>query len=260
MGKRKHHQDGLCRIRRMNAIRGIVVSIGILNLALASTVAGQDVEALIDQLGSWSKDRAKRASDELAAMGKPVVSEVAKALGSKSRRRGRFAARTLRDIGQNASDAIPALCDSLDDSDALTREYAVEALGKMVKQASQVMPVLQKATQDENGSVGENARLAIARLTGLLESQGGADSAPESGAGIRNAETAGQSKEIVNVVQSEPSQSNEPHLSDDSVVTGTDSWGERNHSWKPGLMMSVRFCLLAFVLAGFFVLLHTCRE
>lgn len=250
----------MCRIRRMNAIRGILVSVGILNLALASTVAGQDVEALIDQLGSWSKDRAKKASDELAAMGRPVVPEVAKALKSKSRRRGRFAARTLRDIGQDASDAIPALCDALDDSDALTREYAVEALGKMAKQAAQVIPVLQRARRDENAGVSENARLAVARLTDYLQSQAQATSAPGTAGEIHNGDVSERGEEAANVVQGDSSQPQSAPTSDSPAVTVAGLPDPKSHSWESGLLTSIRLGLLAFVIGGFFLLLRLCRE
>ena len=112
----------------------IVVAIGILNLALVSTAVGDVTATLIQQLGSWSKNKAKKASDELAAMGSEVVPELIEALNGKGRRQRRFTARTLRQIGQDEADAIPALCRSLEAPDALTREYAVEALGKMSNQ------------------------------------------------------------------------------------------------------------------------------
>ena len=148
----------------MREVQKTVVAMGILNLCLVFAVLGEDTASLVKQLGSWNKDKAKKASDELTAMGAKVVPELIEALNAGGRRQRRFAARTLRQIGQEAADAIPALSRCLEDSDALTREYAIEALGKMANQADRVMPVLTKATADVDRNVREQARVAIARL------------------------------------------------------------------------------------------------
>ncbi|MEA3227078.1 MAG: HEAT repeat domain-containing protein [Planctomycetota bacterium] len=244
----------------MNAIQRIVAAIGILNLGFTSTVIGGDVAALIEQLGAWNKNQAKKASDELAAMGKPVVSEVANALSGKGRRRGRFAARTLRQIGQDAADAIPALSKSLNAPDALTREYAVEALAKMVKQADQVIPVLQEAMNDGSEDLREKARLAIIQLTESLESQGQVESTRQLATETHSTETAAQNKDTTKVVQHELLRSNSANTSGGSVVLGADSPGKKGHFGKLSLMMFIRSALLTFVVAGFFLLLYVCRE
>ncbi len=244
----------------MNMTRRIVVSIGLVLVGLAPAARADDVASLIKQLGAWSNDKAKKASDELTAMGKPVVSEVAKALSSESRRRGRFAARTLRQIGSDAADAIPALSESLKDADALTREYATEALATMVRQADQVIPILQEVTDDEDNDVRKKARFAIARLTESLESRDRRESAPQSPAETPNPRTAAQSGETVNAVQQEPSQPNSADVSNSSVVIAASSPEKEGPSSKFSPIIFIRFALIAFIVVGFFSLLHFYRE
>jgi tetratricopeptide (TPR) repeat protein len=124
-----------------------------------------DISSLIDDLSDWNKDKAKQASDKLAAIGKPAVPYLIKALDSNSRNRKRYAARALRNIGQDASDAIPTLSILLKDSDARTREYAVEALGRMFKHADMVIPILKRAMDDSNKEVRTKAKLAFISLS-----------------------------------------------------------------------------------------------
>ena len=93
-----------------------------------------------------------------------LVLRLVVALSSKNTNRKRYGARALREIGQDAADAIPALSKLLGDRDARTREYAVEALGNMVLQAPQVLPMLEKAKKDRSKDVAEKARLAIEKI------------------------------------------------------------------------------------------------
>ena len=196
------------RMKEMNVTRIIVVSMGLVLVGLVPAVRADDVASLIKQLGARSNNEAKKASDELTAIGKPVVSQVAKALSSKSRRRGRFAARTLRQIGPDAADAIPALFESLKDTDALTREYAVEALATMVGQAERVIPMLQQATNDGDEDVREKARLAIVRLTESLKSRDQREPAPQPPAETPSSDSAAQSGGTMDAVRQAASQPN----------------------------------------------------
>jgi len=222
----------------------IVVAIGILNLGLVSTVVGDDTATLIQQLGSWSKNKAKKASDELAAMGSKVVPELIEALNGKGRRQRRFAARTLRQVGQDAADAIPALSKALEDSDALTREYAVEALGKMVKEADQVIPVLTEARKDRDRNVREQARAAIVRLTELRKLQGQADSADNESP----------------VATTQGPGTKDTELGNSAASLGEYPPRDGGYSGKQILMVSMRCALFACIIAGFFALLHVYRE
>ncbi len=233
------------RTKPVNVKRTIMVAICILHLGLAAATAQQDVASLVDQLGAWNKDKAKKASEELAAMGRKVVPELVEALHDGDYRRQRFAARSLRQIGQDAADAIPALIAALEYSDELTREYAVEALGKMANQADQVMPVLRKATKDDNRSVREHARASIAHLTGLLKSQeqGGPAQRPPA---ARNTNNNGVSK-------TEPPQSNVNDAENDTAALGSVS------SAKQNLMTPIRCALFACLIAGFFTILYVYR-
>jgi HEAT repeat protein len=225
----------------MNITRRIVVAIGLVFVGLAGAAQADDVASLIKQLGSWSTDKAKKASDELAAMGKPVVPEVAKALRSRSRRRGRFAARALRQIGPDAAGAIPALSESLKDSDALTREYAVEALGKMAAQAERVIGILQQVSDDRDKDVREQARLAIARLTESLKLREQGESAPHA-----PVETAAQP--------------NIANAGDSPAVLAASSAKKETPPGKLTPIVVIRFALIAFVVVGFFSLLYVNRE
>jgi len=244
----------------MNVIPKTVVTIAILCSGLASAAFGDDIASLIEQLGDWNKNKAKKASDELAAMGEPVVPELIKALNSKDRRRGRFAARALRQIGQDAADAVPALSESLKDPDALTREYAIEALGTMVNQADQVIPVLTEAMNDRDKDVGDKARLVIAQLAELIKYQEQRGSTQQSLAAASSPKVATQSTGTTDVAQSEPLQPNGTDVNHSSAAPGAHSPQEWGYFEKHKLMVLIRCVLLASVMAGFFSLLYLYRE
>ena len=147
----------------------------IIVLAISTSLFASDISSLIKDLGT--KAKAKDASEALAKIGKPAVPALIEALKDKDRHRGRYAARALRQMGQDAADAIPALSEALDDADVETRDYAVEALGNMTQQANRVITILQSATNDKNKDIKEKAVLTIAKLTKALESQAAKDSA-----------------------------------------------------------------------------------
>ena len=134
-----------------------VLSIGISSLTVAS-----DIPSLIKDLKD--KDKAKDASYALAKIGKPAVPELIKALEGNNTNQKRYAARAIREMGQNGSDAIPALEKLIKDGDTATREYVVEALGNMTQQANQVLPMLEKAREDSNEDVREKAKSSIEKL------------------------------------------------------------------------------------------------
>ena len=234
------------RMKEMNITPRLVVSMSLVLAGLVPAVRADDVASLIKQLGAWSNDKAKKASDELTAIGKPVVSEVAKALSSRSRRRGRFAARTLRQIGPDAADAIPALFESLKDTDALTREYAVEALATMARQAERVIPILQQVSNDGDEDVREKARLAIARLTESLKSPETIEPAPKPSTEMPSTDTAGR--------PSSADTDNSP------VVLAAPSPAKEGFLVKLTPIIFIRFALIAFIVVGFFSLLYFYRE
>ncbi len=235
-------------MKEMNMTRRVVVSMSLVLVGLVPAVRADDVASLIKQLGAWSNNKAKKASDELTAIGKPVVSEVAKALSSKSRRRGRFAARTLRQIGPDAADAIPALFESLKDTDALTREYAVEALATMARQAERVIPILQQVSNDGDEDVREKARLAIARLTESLKSRDQREPPPQPPAETPSSDSAAQPN------------SAKASNSSASTVLAAPSPEKGSLSGKLSPIIFVRFALIAFIVVGFFSLLYFYRE
>jgi DnaJ-domain-containing protein 1 len=124
-----------------------------------SVIFGSSTSSLIKNLGSWDKKEAKEASEKLGKIGKSVVPELINAMDNKDRRK--YATRALREIGQDASDAIPALIKATRDSEENTRAYAVEALGKMVSQADQVLPCLEKALNDKSSDVKTKAAKSL---------------------------------------------------------------------------------------------------
>ena len=138
-----------------------VLSIGISSLTVAS-----DIPSLIKDLKD--KDKAKDASYALAKIGKPAVPELIKALEGNNKNQKRYAARAIREMGQNGSDAIPALEKLLKDRDTGTREYVVEALGNMTQQANQVLPILEEARKDSNKDVNKKAKVAVEKLRNQL--------------------------------------------------------------------------------------------
>ena len=234
------------RTKEMNITRRIVASMSLVLVGFVPAVQADDVASLVKQLGAWSNDKAKKASDELTAMGKPVVPEVTRALSSKSRRRGRFAARTLRQIGPDAADAIPVLLEALKDTDALTREYAVEALATMARQAERVIPMLQQVSNDGDEDVREKARLAIAGLTESLKYRDQEEPPPQPPAETPSAKTAAQ-----------------PNIADagkSSAVLAARSPEKESLSGKLSPIIFVRFALIAFIVVGFFSLLYFYRE
>jgi HEAT repeat protein len=232
--------------KKMGMTPRILVSISLVLVGLVPAARADDVASLIKQLGAWSNNKAKKASDELTAMGKPVVPQVAKALSSSSRRRGRFAARTLRQIGQDAAGAIPELCESLEDSDALTREYAVEALATMTAHAEKVIDALQRATNDTEENVREKARLAIAQLTESLKSRDQTEPPPQPAAETPSAEPAPQP--------------NTAEAGNSSAVLAAPSAKKESLLSKLTPIIFIRFALIAFIVVGFFSLLYVNRE
>ena len=248
------------RMKEMNITRRIVVSMSLVLAGLVPAVRADDVASLIKQLGAWSNDKAKKASDELTAIGKPVVSEVAKALSSRSRRRGRFAARTLRQIGPDAADAIPALFESLKDTDALTREYAVEALATMARQAERVIPILQQVSNDGDEDVREKARLAIARLTESLKSRDQREPAPQPPAETPSSDSAAQDGGTTDAVRQAASQPNSTDAGNNSAALAARSPEKESLSVKLTPITFIRFALITFIVVGFFSLLYFYRE
>lgn len=124
---------------------------------------GSEISRLIDKLGN--KKEAREASDKLAEIGKTAVPGLMEALEDGSKYQKRYAARAIRQMGQDGSGAIHALSKVIEKSkDAGTREYAVEALGNMPIQIDEILPILQKAKRDSNKDVKEKARGIIDKL------------------------------------------------------------------------------------------------
>lgn len=225
----------------------IILAFAVLSLVFFATAKGEDVTKLIDQLGSWNKDKAKEASDKLAAIGKSVVPEVAKVVNEKSRRKGRFAVRTLREIGPDAADAIPELIEALDDSDALTREYAVEALAQMGRQADLIIPVLHKVANSKDENLREQARLAIKQLN---EYSDRTKTTPQAES-IR--------KDKPSEVQSALKSPDSTEVADDAILSTTHSSAKKEINWTKPVVL-IRIAFLTFVIGGFFLLLHVYQE
>ncbi len=152
----------------MSTKRKILLCIFVITVTSTSLIFASDILSLIRDLGDRNKEKAKEASDKLARIGKPAVGHLIVASISNNTHRKRYGARALRGIGQDAADAIPALSKLLEDRDTRTREYAVEALGNMVLQAPQVLPILEKAKKDSSKDVAKKAKLAIERIKAVL--------------------------------------------------------------------------------------------
>ena len=140
----------------------ILVTNLMLCLSFGSPALANNIETLIKELGHKSK--AKDASKSLAEIGKPTVPALIQALEGKNKYQKRYAARSIREMGQTGSDAILSLEKLLKDRDTQTREYAVEALGNMLLQAEHVLPMLKKATKDKNKDIAEKANRSIQKI------------------------------------------------------------------------------------------------
>jgi hypothetical protein len=126
----------------------------------------------------------------------------------------------------------------------------------MVKQAEQVIPVLRQAAKDDDNNVREKAKLAIARLTGYIRSQG--KSVEQPAVVDVSPRTAGQSEDTAELIQSGTSQ---PTGTGSSLaVSGANSPGQKMYFRQSGLMVLIRCSLLAIIVIGFFALLYICRK
>ena len=124
--------------------------------------SSSEITSLVNDLKT--KKKAKNASESLAKIGSPAVTQLIIALEGNNKQQKRYTARAIREMGQDGSDAIPALSKLINDGDSQTREYVVEALGQMVRQAEQVRSLLRKATKDRDKSVREKAQNAMSNL------------------------------------------------------------------------------------------------
>ena len=86
---------------------------------------------LVEWLGDASAYRRRTASRLLGQIGLEAVPFVIELLSHKSARVRTSAAFTLGEIGGEASDAVPALTETLDDESRLVRRFAADALERI---------------------------------------------------------------------------------------------------------------------------------
>ena len=76
-------------------------------------------------------------------------------------------------IGPEAKGAVPALCEVLQDPDALHRWLAAGVLGKIGPDAREAVPALLQATQDDDAKVRKAATEALNRIDPDAAAQAG---------------------------------------------------------------------------------------
>ena len=154
----------------------------LVSLCLVSLIGGcelqdHEIESLIAQVSDLN-DAGIAAANQLAAIGKPAIPALIKALGDSdsSVRRGAIAA--LSKIGEPA---VPALIGALGDYTSRVRLHAAWALGEgeVAKAAKKAVPALIMTLADEYedvrataafslGLIGEPAKVAVPALAEAL--------------------------------------------------------------------------------------------
>ena len=77
-----------------------------------------------------------------------------------------LAAETLRELGEHANEAIPALTKYLEHQDGVVRKWAAITLGKLGEHANEAIPALTKcAFEDRDDDVRRSAADALAKLS-----------------------------------------------------------------------------------------------
>jgi HEAT repeat protein len=155
----------------------------VVGLWMTASALAADVDMLIKQLKSPDVDTRRAAAQSLAEAGeeaKPAVGALVKALREdKDRFVRRFAAEALGQIGAGPAAVLPALRQALSDPKKEVQEAAATALGKMgkdavnllaaaVKDASREAEVRRKSAE-ALGAMGADARPALKVLLEVLK-------------------------------------------------------------------------------------------
>jgi len=103
--------------------------------------------------------------ERLPSLGRAIVPELAKELSNPDKRIRGSLVQTLGTIGKDANGAISELADVVEnDEEKRIRIWAIESLENIGDLDPWVIPVLKKASMDENKSVARRAKQAVARL------------------------------------------------------------------------------------------------
>ncbi|CAK9046925.1 unnamed protein product [Durusdinium trenchii] len=107
----------------------------------------------------------RRAADELAGLGGPVVSHLLKALEDEQNavRRG-AAAELLGKMGAAAAEVVPKLLKALEDPDVGVRSRAATALGQIGPAAAEAVPHLLEVLRDTDRLVRSHAAWALGQI------------------------------------------------------------------------------------------------
>lgn len=101
----------------------------------------------------------------LPELGKPIIPFLAEGTGDKDSLRNVNCVRVLRDIGEGAADAIPALVEHLEKSSYLElRLQCIRALEAIGDVDPLVVPALKKASEDPSREVAKRARQCMVNM------------------------------------------------------------------------------------------------
>ncbi|MBN2055504.1 HEAT repeat domain-containing protein [bacterium] len=102
----------------------------------------------------------------LGAMGAPAIPDLIVALDSEYEDVRAVSASVLGEIGPQDDSVIPALIGKLTDTNAGVRIQAARALGSIGPDASIALEELEKLTSDDEPTMVDTARAAIAKIKG----------------------------------------------------------------------------------------------
>ncbi|MBT3270059.1 hypothetical protein HN371_23130 [Candidatus Poribacteria bacterium] len=130
--------------------------------------AGEEaVPVLIDALRGDSVAARRNAGYAFTVMGQEAVDALVDASADEDPDIRARAVDALGDMGEKASDAVPALVGRLGDESEIVRRHATEALGTAAQKTDAATMPLAAMLNDENDVVRRNAALALARIGDL---------------------------------------------------------------------------------------------
>ncbi|MCZ6677540.1 MAG: HEAT repeat domain-containing protein [Candidatus Poribacteria bacterium] len=139
----------------------IVMFLCLVSLIIAFESEGQEINALIEQLGADKWNVRKDAADGLAQIGEPAIPGLIEALSHEEARVRYYAVLVLGWLGEAAKDAAPELISVLADEDDFVRINATLALAQI---GEPTVPALIQALSNEVQNVRRSAAAALVQI------------------------------------------------------------------------------------------------
>ncbi len=154
----------------------------------AASTPTDEFSELVALLSSNDTSTRRKAADDLAAIGKDAVPDLAEALESDSAPTRAAAAYALNEIGADAVAATPTLMDVLKDDDELVRALATSTLAQVGLDQNVLISILTAAVQSESGLVKDVAADALVKI--------GADAIPALGDVLKSPSANNLAKQV----------------------------------------------------------------